>query len=187
MKKLLPILLLLVLLTGCFNEGPDVTIPSETPAPSDTNVPSDLTMAQIIDLICQDVEVPAYEAAELTDENFEYSAFIPYEEGLTGYKADALINATAHSLVLIHSENGNTADLAQKILDNANPFKWICVSAEVTQTAYTEHYVILVMSSAEIVEGLIDNFQSAVNDGDVTILDSVSVDLLAINSEFIAD
>lgn len=187
MRKLLPILLLLVLLTGCFKEGSDVTIPSETPAPSDIAEPSDVTMPQIIDLICQDVDVPAYEAVGLTDENFEYFAFIPHAEGLTGYKADALINATAHSLVLIHSENGNTADLAQKVLDNANPFKWICVSADVTQTAYTEHYIILVMSSAEIVEGLIDNFENAVNDGDATILDSVSVDLLAISSEFIAD
>ena len=81
MKKILPILLLLVLLTGCFEKGPEVSVPSDSPPPSYVSIP------QIIDLICQNVEVPAYEASELTEKNFENFAFIPYIEGLTGYQA----------------------------------------------------------------------------------------------------
>lgn len=163
MKKLIPLLLVFVMLAGCTGKGPDDI------------VPSDATMPEIIDLLCEGVDVPAYEATELTKENFEYFAFIPYADGLTGYQADALINSIPHSLVLVRSENGDTADIAQKMLDNADVRKWICVSADVKQTIYTKHYVVLVMSSAEVVGGVIANFETAVNDGEATTLDAVAV------------
>lgn len=158
------ILLILVLLAGCSGKV------------SDGTTSSDATMPEIIDLLYKGVEVPAYEAIELTEENFEYFAFIPYTNELTGYQADALINSIPHSLVLIRSENGDTADIAQKMLSSADARKWICVSADLKQTAYTEHYVILIMSTAEIVEGVIANFETAVNDGEVTTLDAVVPD-----------
>ena len=167
MKKLIPLLLVLVMLTGCSGKGPDGAV-----------VPN-ATMPEIIGLLCEGVEVPAYEATELNEETFEYYAFIPYADGLAGYQADALINAIPHSLVLVRSENGDTADIAQKMLDNADARKWICVSADVKQAAYTEHYVVLVMSSAEVVEGVIANFEAAVNDGAVTTLDAVASDASA--------
>ncbi|MGI6499222.1 MAG: hypothetical protein ACOX0U_10615 [Oscillospiraceae bacterium] len=167
MRKLVPLLLVFVMLAGCSGKAPNDIIPS------------DVAMPEIIDLLCKDVDVPAYEATELTGDNFEYFAFIPYTDGLTGYQADALINSIPHSLVLVRSENGNTADIAQKMLDNADIRKWICVSADVKQVAYTERYVLLVMSSAEVVEGLIANFETAVNDGEVTMLDAVGADALS--------
>lgn len=166
MKKLFPLLLVFVMLAGCSGKGTNVAVPSGA------------TMPEIIDLVCKDVDVPVYEATELTKENFEFFAFIPYADGLTGYQADALINSIPHSLVLVRSENGNTADIAQKMLDNADIRKWICVSADVKQVAYTEHYALLVMSSAEVVEDLIANFETAVNDGETTILDAVGADAL---------
>lgn len=167
MRKLIPLLLVLVVLAGCTGKGPNDI------------VPSDAAMPEIIGLLCEGVDVPAYEATELTKDNFEYFAFVPYADDLTGYQADALINAIPHSLVLVRSENGDAADIAQKMLDNADARKWICVSADVKQTAYTEHYVVLVMSSAEVVEGVIANFEAAVNDGAVTTLDAVASDASA--------
>ncbi|MGI6315239.1 MAG: hypothetical protein ACOX17_00960 [Christensenellales bacterium] len=160
MKKLISLLLLFfILFTGCAPKGPDGGSPK-------------VTMPEIIDLLCEGVEVPAYEATPLTDEDFAYFAFIPYAEGLSGYQADALINAIPHSLVLIHSENGDTAELARKMLAGADPRKWICVSAEAARAAYTEHYVLLVMSSSEVVEGIMANFETAANDGEATALDA---------------
>lgn len=176
MKKLIPlILLVLVLIAGCSGKVPEGITPSNA------------TMPEIIDLLCKGVEVPAYEATALTEENFEYYAFIPYTDGLTGFQADALVNATPHSLVLVRSENGDTADIAQKMLDNADARKWICVSADVTQTAYTEHYVVLVMSSAEVVEGVIANFETAVNDKEAVTLDAVAPDASDYNGAPVAD
>ena len=165
MKKLIPLILVLVVLTGCSGKG------------SDGAASSNATMPEIIDLLCKGVDVPAYEATELTEENFEYFTFIPHTDDLSGYQADALINATPHSLVLVRSENGDTADIAQKMLDNADARKWICVAADVKQAAYTEHYVLLVMSSEEVVGGVITNFKTAVNDGETTTLDAVASDV----------
>lgn len=165
MKKLIPLILVLVVLTGCSGKG------------SDGAASSNATMPEIIDLLCKGVDVPAYEATELTEENFEYFTFIPHTDDLSGYQADALINATPHSLVLVRSENGDTADIAQKMLDNADARKWICVAADVKQAAYTEHYVLLVMSSEEVVGGVIANFETAVNDGETTTLDAVASDV----------
>ena len=176
MKKLIPLfLVVLVMLTGCTGKG------------SDDNGSSNATMPEIITQLYKGVDATAYEAIELTEENFEYYAYIPYADDLTGYQADALINAVPHSLVLVRSENGDAADLAQKMLDNADARKWICVAADVKQTAYTEHYVILVMSSAEIVEGVLANFETAVNDGAVTTLDAVLSGEAADNGEPVAD
>jgi hypothetical protein len=163
MKKLIPILLALVMLAGCSGKGSD-------------NAASDAKMPEIIDQLCEGVDVPGYEATELTEENFEYYTFIPYADGLTGYHADALINSMPHSLVLVRSENGDTADIAQKMLDNADVRKWICVAADVKLAAYTEHYVVLVMSSAEVAEGVIANFRTVVNDGNTATLAAVTSD-----------
>ena len=163
MKKLIPLILIfvLVMFTGCSAKGTETTAPSAA------------TMPEIIDLLCEGVDVPNYEATELDEETFEYFTFIPRADGLSGYQADALINSIPHSLVIVRTENGDAADIAQKMLENANVRKWICVNAEVKQSAYTEHYVLLVMSSEEAVESIIANFKTAVNDGDATTLDAV--------------
>lgn len=161
MKKLIPILLALVLLAGCSGKG------------NGNVAPSGATMPEMIDQICKDIDVPKYETTELTKENFEYYTAISYADGLTGYHADALISSIPHSLVLVRSENGDTADIAQKMLDNADLRKWICVAAEVKQTAFTEHYVVLVMSTAEIAKKVIANFGTAANDGTATALAAV--------------
>ncbi len=165
MKKLIPLLLIFTLLAGCSGKSPSDAAGAALP--------------EIIDRLCDNVEVPAYEATELTPEDFEYFAFIPYADGLTGVQADALINSMPHSLVLVRSENGDTAALAQQMLDNADARKWICVAADVKQAAYTEHYAVLVMSSAETADGILANFEAAVNDGAVTVLDAVASDALA--------
>lgn len=162
MKKMIPLLLALVMLAGCSGKTPGGTGAPDTPMP------------EIIDQLCNGVEVPEYEATELTAEDFEHFAFIPHADGLTGYQADAFINSIPHSLVLVRSENGDTADIAQQMLDNADARKWICVSADVKQAAYTEHYVLLVMSSAEVVEGVMANLETALNDGEVTTLSAVA-------------
>ena len=164
MKKLIPLILALALLTGCAGTG------------ATDGGASGATMPEIIDQLCEGVDVPAHEATELTEADFEYFAFIPKADGLTGYQADALINSIPHSLVLVRSENGDTAEIAQEMLEHADARKWICVSADVKQAAYTEHYAVLVMSSTETAEGILANFEAAVNDGGATILSAVASD-----------
>ena len=54
-----------------------------------------------------------------------------------------------------YSRDGAKDDMKrqlQEMLDNADARKWICVAADVKQAAYTEHYVLLVMSSVKVSE-----------------------------------
>ena len=165
MKKLTSILLLFVipvLLVGCSAQKAENSPSAAQP------------MTELIDRLCEGVDVPAYESTQLTEENFTYYTFVPYASGLSAYQADALINATPHALVLVRSEDGNTAEIAQQMLENADMNKWICVSAEEKQAAYTEHYAVLVMSSTKITKGILANFETAVDDGKATVLEAVA-------------
>lgn len=136
--------------------------------------PADLN--SIIEKLYQDIDVPPNETIELDKDNFEFFAFIPYGEGLSGAAADALVNITPHSLVVIRTEDGNGAELAKQVAENADPNKWLCVRADSLRVAYTDHYVVLVMSFTDTADAIIGNFKSIAKDIDgreMTLLSSV--------------
>lgn len=136
---------------------------------------TEMPLADMIEEIYKDVDAPAYETVPLDSEIFEFFTFIPYDEKLEGVEADAMINASPHSVVLVHAKDGGAAEVAEQIAANANPRKWICVGADDTKIAYTEHYVLLVMSYTDVVEGMVANFTAlaeTLNEGAVTVLES---------------
>ncbi len=127
----------------------------------------------LIDRLCENADVPAYEAIPLGEKNFEFFAFAPYNSEYSAYAADALVNVTAHSLVVIKCNDDNTQKLAETIAENANIRKWLCVSAETVKVAYSDHYVMLVMSFEDTTEKLLENFKALtteMNDGEVSVL-----------------
>ena len=130
-------------------------------------------LSTVIEKLYQNIEVPPNETIVLDKDNFEYFAFIPYGDGLTGAAADALVNITPHSLVVIHTDGGNGAELAEQVSENADPNKWLCVRADSLRVAYTDHYVVLVMSDREMVEDVMENFKAMAKD-----LDGMEMQLL---------
>ena len=68
---------------------------------------------------------------ELTDENIEGfigTADIEYKEALA---SEPGIGSIAHSVVLIRAnDTKDVDDIKQKIKDNVNPRKWVCVGVE---------------------------------------------------------
>lgn len=146
-------LLLIVFLTGC-----------ATPAAEAR--PDTVTPEEIVELLCTDADVPPYETVRLDASNFEYYAFVPYDESLQAVAADALVNITPHSLVVIRAENGNASEIAANILKNADPNKWLCVGAETVNVAYTEHYVVLIMSYQDTADAITENFKTIAPDLD---------------------
>ena len=155
------LLVLVLLLTGCGsrNEGPA------------------LPLEDLAGKLCKGVELPPYEVAALDRTNFEYYAFIPYDESLSAVSADALVNITPHSLVLIRAENGNGAELAEKIVGNADPNKWLCVGSETVRVAYTDHFVLLVMSEVSTADALTKNFEALAQE-----LDGMDAELLTADN-----
>ena len=68
---------------------------------------------------------------EVNDENIEYylgTKDIEYEEALA---SESGIGSIAHSVVLVRiKENADVAEIKEKIKENVNPRKWICVGVE---------------------------------------------------------
>lgn len=164
MKKLFALLCavaLLVSLAACASNK------EETPA-EDTNPVDDMALSDIMNDILDGVaELPQYEVVDLTEENFEFFTFIPYEEGYEAVEADALIGSIAHSVVLVRVPDG--ADAAQVAADmeaNANPAKWICVQAEATHVRQHGNTILLVMSSVDTANTILKNFDAL--NGDAT-------------------
>lgn len=158
MKKLFALLCaaaLLVSLVACASNQ------EEAPA-EDTNPVDDMALSDIMtDILDGAGELPAYEVVELTEENFEFYTFIPYEEGYEAVAADALIGSIAHSVVLVRVPDGtDAAQVAADMEENANPAKWICVEAEATHVRQHGNTILLVMSSVDIANAILKNFDS---------------------------
>ncbi len=121
----------------------------------------EMTLAEVLEASLKDVpDLPKYEAVELTEENFEFFAFLPYEEGFEGLEADALISSTPHSVVLVRVPADRAEDAAAAIEENADPRKWICVEAEKTVVRQYGGTILLVMSSGEIANAILRNFDA---------------------------
>lgn len=95
----------------------------------------------------------------LDSENFQYFAFIDYKEGYEAACNEALINAAAHSVVLVRVPSGeDAAAVAKEIEANADPRKWICVEAEKTEVVYNGDLVLLVMSYSDTATAVVNSF-----------------------------
>ena len=120
----------------------------------------EMSLDEIVEALYKDVDVPAYEIIPLDKTNFEGFAFTPYSEDYQAVAADALVNITAHSVVVIKTDKSNGLDLATEIASKADPNKWLCVGSEVVDVAYTDNYVVLIMSYKDIADEILDNFKT---------------------------
>ncbi len=107
-------------------------------------------------------EMPAVMSTPITEENAESVAFVPASDFAEGIASDAMINAVAHSVVLLRANSADeAASLAEKVEENADPRKWVCVEAEKVIVKTHGEYVLLVMSSASTADKIAENFDAA--------------------------
>lgn len=147
------------------------------PKPAPETILPDLTLEDLVEKLYDNVDVPPYETVRLDSSNFEFFAFVPYDDSLSAVAADALVNITPHSVVVIRAENGNGASLVKKVVENADPNKWLCVGSEIVNVAYTDHYVLLIMSEKAIADDIAENFKNMAKD-----LDGMEMTLLTANN-----
>ena len=142
-------------------QTPDAETPdAETPDEGGEAAESELSelFVQINDGI---EDLPGVWDVPLDAETFEVYAFAPWQDGYEALCSEAMINAVAHSAVLVKVPEGTDAQaLADEMQENANPNKWICVGAESVQTAVNGNYVLLVMSSQAVADAMIANFEA---------------------------
>ncbi len=170
MKKLLLLLLVTgLLLASCATGktgGADTsgkTTSGETTA-EETKSPvesvNEMTLSDIMEKIIDSVEdMPEVWDLELNAENFPNYAFVDYKDGYEGLCSEAMMNITTHSVVLVRVPDGeDAAAVAKHIKDNANPNKWVCVSADKVVVRQYGNTIALVMSYTQIANQVISNF-----------------------------
>jgi len=150
MKKLLSAAMALFLALGLFACG----------AKGEGGKNADMPLDEMMDAILEGVEnLPELDNVELTSEKWASYAFIEPSEGMEGYASDAMMMPGAHSVVLIRVPEGQDAEqVAAQVEKNANPNKWICVSAEKTIVKRHGNVILLVMSSASLADPIAANF-----------------------------
>lgn len=151
MKKLFVCLLSLLLLVGC----------------GEKNKTEEVDLNEVVDTLLTNVETPMYEVTPIDEESFSYFAFVDYKDGYQAVTADALIGSIAHSVVVISTKDGDGATLANEVFENANPQKWVCVTASKTAVMYTDDLVVLVMSQVDTVDSIKANFETNYKNGKV--------------------
>lgn len=137
-----------------------VTETPETPAEEPVVVETDLR--SVMDKLYTDVEdMPRVGTIDLDDTNFKYYAFTDFADGYKAVCSEAMMNAIAHSVVLVEVPEGVSAQtVADAMKENANPRKWVCVEAESVQSAANGNLAILVMTSQDGADQIIKNFKA---------------------------
>jgi len=98
---------------------------------------------------------------EITDENVEMylgTSDIDFKEALASESATGSI---AHSVVLIRvNDDADVEAIKEKIEDNVDPRKWICVEAEEVEVESKGNLIILIMSSKDTAEKIESEFKN---------------------------
>jgi PBP1b-binding outer membrane lipoprotein LpoB len=122
-----------------------------------------MTLEEIFATIQKDVpDLPETATTALDESNYQYYLFTETPiEGAQALACDAIINAVAHSAVLVRVADGDDAQaIAETIRENANPNKWICVGAETVEVTVHNKTILLVMSTQETAEAMTANFDA---------------------------
>lgn len=162
MKRIIPIFLSLILVLSL------AACASQPPAESGGDYAGDaMSLSDIFaDINGAVTSLPMVGDIEINDDNIENLLFISPPEDYTALASEGQISAVAHSAVLIRVGEGvDAAALAHEIFENANPNKWICVTAEKTVVICHGNTVLMVMSFGETADELAAAF-NALYEGD---------------------
>ncbi len=175
MKKLIVLVLCLALsltLISCAGNGAE----QENGKTESGEVDTSIKLTDMIANICDGVDLPVSDVFELDDSNFEAFSFVKWEDGIEAVCSEAQISTSAHSLVLIRTEQAKAEELAKAIADKANVRKWVCVQSEIGKVLYANGYVLLMLTFENAFDGLKANFEKAVGTSDITVLNVKSAE-----------
>ncbi len=146
--------------------------PTPTKEPSDDQELSKQNMEDIFDNIYKNVskDLPAIINKEITKDTAEYylgTSEIEFEEALA---SEAMIMSVPYSVCLIRMPEGsNIEEAKRKIVESANPNKWICVGVDPKDVLVgsVDRHILLVMADS-ISKEIMDSFLSLQKTGEKT-------------------
>ncbi len=109
--------------------------------------------------------LPMLARTDLTSEDFEYFAFIPYKDTYKAFVSEPMMGSIAHSIVVV--ETGSADEAAQVASDmkaNCDPRKWVCVEADTVIGTSFGNYAVLIMVNGENIDAnvILENIKAAV-------------------------
>ncbi len=137
--------------------------PNPTKAPTATpEAPEEKkSLEDMMSAILEGVELPMIMNTTIDENNFSYYLNMDIIPGAEGLASDAAIMPVAHSVVLLRIPKSSEAkSVAKDVKANANPGKWICTSADKVSVSYKDDVILLVMSTNEITDAIIANFEN---------------------------
>ena len=99
----------------------------------------------------------------LTEDDFEFYAFVPFEEGFEAVANESMVGSIAHSVVLVKCPTAEKAqELAAAMKENCNPRKWVCVEADIVTSVTNGNIAMLLMTtkSSGMSEKILENFSA---------------------------
>lgn len=137
---------------------------SEVPS-DDTSNTGSVNLEELANSLYEGIpedEMPMMGGIPIEDaETFTYFTFIPYIEGAEAYASEPMIGSIAHSVVLINLPEGADVEAVKADIEaNADPRKWICVEAEQVTVVSHDNVVMLVMSTADMTQTVLANFEA---------------------------
>lgn len=120
------------------------------------------SVEEVISIITEDAGIEMQTMiTPLDEENFSWFMFVDPVQGAQAVAADAMMSSVAHSVVLARMPDGTDMEaLKQQVMDKADPRKWICVGAEKTMVEVHGDLILLVMSTEEVAEAVVDHFMN---------------------------
>ena len=104
-------------------------------------------------------EMPGVMTQEVPAEAFEGVFFIPAVDGAEAVMSEPMMSSIAWSVCLMRVPEGtDVAATCAAIKSNMNPAKWLCVEAEKSSVVSNGNTILLVMTSADAHDKIVDNF-----------------------------
>lgn len=146
MKKFLAILLAVVI-------GAAMVACTETEKGASSTVYEEVDLMAVADSLYDGIAEdnrPFVMSMPLTEEDFEFFTFIPYEEGLEAVANEPMMGSIAHSIVLVKCPTAEkAAEVASAMKENCNPRKWVCVEADKVTATTNGNIAMLLMTTTE--------------------------------------
>lgn len=156
MKKAITLFLAICLLLSCAACG--------QPAAQGGSDHVDGSLSDLLAQVTKDATDPEMVLleTEVTADNFSWFLFIDPVEGAEALVSEPAIGSSiAHCVVLMRVPASADAEAVRsEIEEKLDPRKWVCVEAEKTAVLRRDDLILMVMSKADTVDKVTENFQA---------------------------
>ncbi len=106
-------------------------------------------------------DMPMAENIKISADLYPSYLFIDYIKDSEALANESMISSAAHSAVLLRLPEGSDIEkIRSDIEQQADPAKWICVSAEKVEVVSNGNLILLVMSYQDVADTMVERFKS---------------------------